>query len=667
MNGGHSHTRYGMQMNNSKPFQGSGQHATQGHRGQQDHNGQHGNYVSHQHNSSTPAFTNTTPHFGSNQLRNGTPGHLTNGVGRPPTEHWAKQLEAAQQARDAVTPHYHARNANVNKGTSVSLDLNKKDADQQKEERHRATNNADDLQQQWNELDMCGQGLRALAPQLFDYPFLTALHLNGNKLTYIPPEIGQLRKLRHLDLSLNNLRELPAELGMLVNLKTLLLFDNELEDVPMELGYLYQLELLGIDGNPIDDGIKSIIVEQGTKSLIAELREHIQVPSIEDRDTCIISEIKARGATPAAETLSVMSYNTLCDKMATRNQYGYTPENALQWEHRKALILEELQVREPDVMCLQEVDSESFFDYFSPHLAHKEYKGIFWPKQRARTMRDEEAKLVDGCAIFWKRRKFVQLDKKLIDLVGAAIQRPDMKGEEHIFNRYMPRENIAVVALLEDRQTGARYIIANAHLHWDAAFADVKIIQTAVLMEEITRFAEASAKFPPCTEKQLYQIPGADDETMNFVPGPSQEYANGSSIPLILCGDFNSLPGSGPHELLNTGSLGPQHPELQNYRYGNFTKEGMAHPFQLKSAYESIGELQFTNYTPGFIGVIDYIWYSTNAFQVLELLGDVDKGYLKRVPGFPNIHFPSDHLALQAKFAVKQKKDRQRPPGGEGS
>jgi len=82
----------------------------------------------------------------------------------------------------------------------------------------------------------------------------------------------------------------------------------------------------------------------------------------------------------------------------------------------------------------------------------------------------------------------------------------------------------------------------------------------------------------------------------------------------------------------------------------------MAHPFSLKSSYANIGELSFTNYTPGFTGVIDYIWYSTNSLQVTGLLGEVPKEYLQTVPGFPNWHFPSDHLALLSQFSVKPRK-----------
>ena len=662
INGGPSQSRYGGMHMNSKPFQSSAQHSNQGQRNQQDHSGQHSNFASHHHNSSTPAFPNSnTPHFSSNQVRNGTP--LTNGSSRPSTEHWAKQQEAYNKSVEGHGSHHHARAMNVARGTSGLIE-HTKDNDKEKEERHRAVSVVVDSQQQWSELDMAGQGLRALTPQLFSYPFLTALHLDMNKLMVLPPEIGRLRKLQHLDLSGNGLEGLPGEIGMLVELRTLLLFDNDLTSIPMELGYLYQLEMLGIEGNSrLDPGIREIISERGTKGLIADLREAMELDDVDGRPMCVISEVKAKGAAASTDTISVMTYNILCDKMATKSLYGYSPNSALDWARRRELILNELQARESDVICLQELDTESYEEYFRPQLAIKDYRAVFWPKQKSKTMRTEESRAVDGCAIFFKHTKFVLLDRTLIDFVKEGIGRPDMKGEHDIFNRYMPKDNIAVAAFLEDRQSGARTIIVNAHLHWDPAFADVKIIQTAVLMDEVSKLADKWSKMEPCKDKQLFAHSRAEDDLPEraIQPGPSQEYPNGPAVPLIVCGDYNSTPGSGVHELLGTGSLAPDHSELKGHQYGNFTKQGMAHPFQLKSAYASIGELNFTNYTPGFVGVVDYIWYATQHFQVLELLGDIDEEYLKRVPGFPNTHFPSDHIALLSKFALKPRKDRPKP------
>jgi len=388
-------------------------------------------------------------------------------------------------------------------------------------------------------------------------------------------------------------------------------------------------------------------------------------PPPSQRDWIVLDDTPPPLSGPAPEKFSVLTYNTLCDKYATQSQYGYTPSQALSWEYRKDLILQEVREQNADIVCLQEVDMESFNEYFRVQLAYNDYKGVFWPKSRARTMAEKEAKLVDGCATFFKGSKYVLLDKQIIDFANTAINRPDMKGEHDIFNRVMPRDDIAVVTFFENRLSGSRCIVVNAHIFWNPSYRDVKLVQVAILMEQISKLADRYAKFLPCTDKVAFRLSDQDHESNSVSPeeapaepGPSLEYSSGSQIPLIISGDFNSTAGSGVYDLLAHGTLPNTHSDLANRGYGNFTRDGMTHPFSLKSSYANVGELSFTNYTPGFTGVIDYIWYSTNALQVTGLLGEVDKDYLQRVPGFPNYHFPSDHLALLAEFLVKSKKER---------
>jgi CCR4-NOT transcription complex subunit 6 len=90
--------------------------------------------------------------------------------------------------------------------------------------------------------------------------------------------------------------------------------------------------------------------------------------------------------------------------MATHAMYGYTSREALSWDHRKELILDEIRGRDADIVCLQEIDTDSFQELFRPTLAHNDYKGQFHPKSRAKWT-DKEARLVDGCATFYKNSK----------------------------------------------------------------------------------------------------------------------------------------------------------------------------------------------------------------------------------------------------------------------
>lgn len=50
---------------------------------------------------------------------------------------------------------------------------------------------------------------------------------------------------------------------------------------------------------------------------------------------------------------SVMCYNVLCDKYATRQLYGYCPTWALNWEYRKKSIMQEIMGCNADIISLQ--------------------------------------------------------------------------------------------------------------------------------------------------------------------------------------------------------------------------------------------------------------------------------------------------------------------------
>lgn len=51
--------------------------------------------------------------------------------------------------------------------------------------------------------------------------------------------------------------------------------------------------------------------------------------------------------------MTVMCYNVLCDKYATRQMYGYCPSWALTWEYRKKSILAEIRHYTADIISLQ--------------------------------------------------------------------------------------------------------------------------------------------------------------------------------------------------------------------------------------------------------------------------------------------------------------------------
>ncbi|KAG1443515.1 hypothetical protein G6F56_010647 [Rhizopus delemar] len=172
--------------------------------------------------------------------------------------------------------------------------------------------------------------------------------------------------------------------------------------------------------------------------------------------------------------------------------------------------------------------------------------------------------------------------------------------------------------MLEDKVTQQRVLVANTHIHWDPLFADVKLVQMGVMMEELQRFGQ------------------------KYLNEGTIHYDAPSKMPTIVCGDFNSAPDSGVYEFLSKGSIAQDHDDFGDHSYGTYTTDGLTHPYTLKSSYGTVHDMTFTNLTPGFKGVLDYIWYSTNTLEVNSVLGPIDGDYLSKVIGFPNAHFPSE-------------------------
>jgi CCR4-NOT transcription complex subunit 6 len=257
---------------------------------QQDHTAHagNGNALGH-HTRYSGVLSNATPNFTSSNLQNGHASTTRAGQPQQITEHWAAQLKLHKETERAhatmienhAPNHYARTKSHENRGiasdlTAANLAINsaQETATEKTEDRGRPSNVEGLVKRQdWHNMDMSGQGLRVLTAPLFSYTFLNELYVASNKISQLPAAIGKLRQLRFLDASNNLLTELPPELGMCVYLTQLLLFDNQIRTLPNELGSLYQLEMLGIEGNPLDMGMKQEIMENGTKALISHLRE----------------------------------------------------------------------------------------------------------------------------------------------------------------------------------------------------------------------------------------------------------------------------------------------------------------------------------------------------------------------------------------------------------
>lgn len=347
------------------------------------------------------------------------------------------------------------------------------------------------------------------------------------------------------------------------------------------------------------------------------------------------------------DPFTVMSYNVLCKNYASKQHYGYVPMWALSWEYRRDLIIKEILSYMADIICLQEVEFDKYESFFHTQLSSLgNYKGFFWPKTRARTMNEYERSQVDGCATFWKSsvwvyflppvamsiitiQSFRSLAGHCIELQQVSLQDSSLRKVEGIISRLTNKDNIAVVTLLEHMSTGLKLLVVNTHLHWDPTLTDVKLAQISLLMSEVQRLL------------------------VNW--GCCYSSADVKQFPIVLAGDFNSTPDSSVFGFIESGVTPRDHPDLEPYAYRETLLETFKHQFDLKSSYSNAGDLSFTNFTPGFKDVIDYIWYSSRSLTPLGVLNGIDPSYTKKIIGFPNAHNPSDHISLLSSFAFKNK------------
>lgn len=156
-----------------------------------------------------------------------------------------------------------------------------------------------------------------------------------------------------------------------------------------------------------------------------------------------------------------------------------------------------------------------------------------------------------------------------------------------------------------------RLLVCTAHIHWDPEFCDVKLIQTIMLTHELQAIANQAAKDLLASSgeninsiKQDYFKNGTSDLSgqQNYIGGgrPSAnvtstttttnsfndqddpvpgigvvgggddsrlEQLGSDIIPLILCGDFNSLPESSVVEFLSNGGISADHQDFKELAY----------------------------------------------------------------------------------------------------
>ncbi|XP_051148555.1 carbon catabolite repressor protein 4 homolog 1-like isoform X2 [Andrographis paniculata] len=358
------------------------------------------------------------------------------------------------------------------------------------------------------------------------------------------------------------------------------------------------------------------------------------------------------GRTLAVGTFTLLSYNILSDAFATTDQYSYCPSWALSWPYRRQNLLREIVGYQADIICLQEVQGNHFEEFFAPELDKHGYQALF--KKCTAEMLPENISSNDGCATFYRRDKFFHVKKYEVEFNKAAQSLTEAlvpsTQKRHALNR-MVQDNVALILVLEAKlgNQGVDYLgkrqlicVANTRMNVHQELRDIKLWQVHTLLKGLEKIAQSG------------------------------------DIPMLVCGDFNSVPGSAPHSLLALGKVEARHPEVAVDPLGILqpvTK--LTHQLPLVSAYSSFAragsrlglehrrrmnpttnEPLFTNCSRDFIGTHDYIFYSADSLTVESLLELLDEDSLRKDTALPSPEWSSDHIALLAEFRCKPRSRR---------
>ncbi|KXS22235.1 hypothetical protein M427DRAFT_167718 [Gonapodya prolifera JEL478] len=200
----------------------------------------------------------------------------------------------------------------------------------------------------------------------------------------------------------------------------------------------------------------------------------------------------ARGAF----TFIAMTYNLLAQSLLLESidsLYRQMQPWMSEWSNRKRGLLTEIEMYDPDVMTLQEIDEEHWHSDIEPHLRGLGYRGYY--QKRTGTARS------DGVAILVREAKFEIVASRTVC---------------HKQNSFMDRDNVGMVVLLRSKEAPDQHVCtATTHLLYNGRRSFIKMAQFKWLADNAADLVK----------QHLSSTRHRD-------------------VPFLISGDFNSTPNS---------------------------------------------------------------------------------------------------------------------------
>ncbi|KAI9257318.1 Endonuclease/exonuclease/phosphatase [Phascolomyces articulosus] len=368
---------------------------------------------------------------------------------------------------------------------------------------------------------------------------------------------------------------------------------------------------------------------------------------------------RKRLSKPSLGTFSIMSFNLLGQCLVKRKLFPDSGD-MLKWKARRNMVSAELEMYNPDIMCLQEVDN--YNEYYKPILEKLGYKAEY----------TKHIKKLHGLLIAYNPKIFKMIKYDTVDYDEASI------GAKTWITSNIGQ----VMALKHIDHPEFGIVIGNTHLYWRPTATYERLRQSTIFINTIVNIQKSLQETE--LETQWAPIPTGDFNTTPDDPGyiavtttemtseeeaqleesrtnpgsfmtktsttedgeakaedkaPAPEQDEGEKVDQEEGVTKDTMPTSELVSLIKQGA-----PEAWHSIY---SCHGEIDP---KVSIPCIGEPKFTNYTAAFKGTLDYMFLRNNETSLVatEVLSMPPEETV--LPSLPNRNFGSDHMCLISKF-----------------
>jgi len=293
--------------------------------------------------------------------------------------------------------------------------------------------------------------------------------------------------------------------------------------------------------------------------------------------------VKSLNKDEEEHTIRIFQWNILSQTLGSKNdKFVRCDPLALDWRTRRWKILEEIIRYDPDIICLQEVDHNRLIQRA---LGSIKYSGRFLAKPDSPCIHLDSNNGPDGCAIYFKKRKFEKIRKtsRVLKVWGA-------------------RSNQVVLSMiLRHRDSGEEICVATTHLK--AKLGDLQSSFRYEQSKDILCWLEA--------------IRG--------------------ERPVIMAGDFNGLPSEAFYKTLTENTTTPL---VSAYKIKEDTRQVTNQEDCLEYTTWKIRDTGEQKH------ILDYIFHSPE-LETVSTLGMPSEQQIGPTR-LPSLQFASDHLSLVA-------------------